>query len=152
MASHQRTWFSETKCIKFLRFRNMWMKKILPFTKIDTCTIMPGGIYAFFMLFFLIYKNLNLLNHAWDSHTIGQFWDLAKKFQQFNNTVLHGPVVIKAANKCLTIYSILNNDTIHYIHFYLVGQWKCHVTSTTHSLKMNQIMQFNIYYFTRIHV
>ncbi len=34
--------------------------------------------------------------------------------------------------KCLTIYCILNNDNINYIHFYLVGQWKCHVTSTTH--------------------
>ncbi len=72
--SHHRTWFSETKCIKFLHFKKyINEKKGLPFTKIDTCTIMPGVFINIFMLFFLIYKSCNLLNHAWNIHTIGQF-------------------------------------------------------------------------------
>ncbi len=43
---------------------------------------MPGVFINIFMLFFLIYKSCNLLNHAWDSHNIGQFWDLAQKIKK----------------------------------------------------------------------
>ncbi len=79
---------------------------------------MPQVFINIFMLLFLIYKSCNLLNHAGDSHTIGQFWDLAQKKWE--------------VEKCLTIYCILNNDNINYINFYPVGQWKCHVWSSTH--------------------
>ncbi len=102
-------------------------KKLLPFTKIDTCTIMPEAFINIFMLFFFIYKSCNLLNHAWDSHTIGQFFK-----NKSNNTaafITTGPC---RTNKCLTIYCTLNDDNINYTNFYLVGQWKCHVTSTTY--------------------
>ncbi len=60
LVSHQRTWFSETKCIPtFLRFQKYMEEKILlPFTKIDTCTIMPEVF-----IFLFIYKSCNLLNH-----------------------------------------------------------------------------------------
>ncbi len=34
---------------------------------------MQGVFINIFMLFFLIYKSCNLLNHAWDSHTIDNF-------------------------------------------------------------------------------
>ncbi len=106
-------------------------KKLFPFTKIDTCTIMPEVFINFFMLFFLIYKSCNLLNHTWDSQ-IGQFWHLAQKFKKSNSTADFIVTVPCRTKKCLMIYSILNNDNINYINFYFMGQWKCHVTSTTH--------------------
>ncbi len=59
---------------------------MIAFTKIDTCTIMLEVFIKMFMLFFLIYKSCNLLNHAWDSHTIGQFLDLTQKLKKSNNT------------------------------------------------------------------
>ncbi len=39
---------------------------------------MPEVFINNWMLFFFIYKSSHLLNHAWDSHTIGQFGHLAK--------------------------------------------------------------------------
>ncbi len=51
LVSHQRTWFSETKCIKFLRFQKyMDEKTLLAFTKIDTCTIMPEVFIKIFKM------------------------------------------------------------------------------------------------------
>ncbi len=64
------------------------------------------------MLFFLIYKSCSLLNHAWDSHTIGQFLHLAQKLKKSNNTAAFLTTVPCRMKKCLTIYSILNNDNI----------------------------------------
>ncbi len=60
----------------------LYMINILPFTKIDTCTIMPEVFINMFMLLFFIYKSCNLLNHAWDSHTIGQFWNLTQNVKK----------------------------------------------------------------------
>ncbi len=57
------------------------MKKMIAiYENLYTCTIMPEVFINIFMLFFFIYKSCNLLNHAWDSHTLGQFWDLAQIF------------------------------------------------------------------------
>ncbi len=42
---------------KFLyAFRNTWMKKLLPFTKIDTSKIMPEVFIKIVILFFLYIK------------------------------------------------------------------------------------------------
>ncbi len=113
-------------------FRNIWIKKWLPFTKKDTCTILPEVFIHIFILFFFLYKSCNLLNNAWDSHTIGQFWDLVQIILKSYNIAAFITTDTCRTKTCITIYCILNNGNINYIHVYLVGRWKCHVTSTTH--------------------
>ncbi len=125
MVSHHRTWFSETKYIKFLCFQKYMDEKnychlYFPF---DTCTVLPEVFIKMCMFFFLIYKSCNLLNHA---------WDLAQKIKISNNSAAFLTTSPCRTKECLIINSILNNNNICYIIFYLVRQWKFHISSTTH--------------------